>query len=499
LHNYKKVLGITLVVAIAGTIGAFLLAAPTPPEVEPSEDASTSDAAPEEAAPTPKPEAPKAQAQHILFIVLDTVRADHLSVYGYPKPTSPVLEKFSRQATKFKRARAVAPWTLPSHASMFTGLYPFEHGARTVPASNQFLARTNNVAPLDVDIPTLPAVLADSGYTTSAIVANRVYLRKEYGLDRGFGSYQIVEGDVSVVNERVHSWTRKHQHESFFLFINYMDAHRPYNCTPREGFEDHGGPQASSKLFEELYPLILGKKTVPEDKLAALVETYDTALANLDAGLGELFSDLKRLGIYDEALIVITSDHGEYLGEHDYLGHSKDVYDTVLNIPLLIKAPNQTEKISDEHYVSHVHLPGLVLEHTALRTAPDVKPLLTHWPRTSILAENYYSRTKDVQGPWGNRFQRVRTAVYDDSLKYIHSSDERHELYVPRDDPGELNNLVEERVRHMERIEELRQTLMPAERRREPLIPTAEISAEEQAALIELGYLAAEPAMKSPE
>jgi len=194
-----------------------------------------------------------------------------------------------------------------------------------------------------------------------------------------------------------------------------------------------------------------------------------------------------------ETLIVITSDDGEYLGEHDFLGHSKDVYDTVLNIPLLLKAPGQQSKKFDEPFISHVHIPGLVFEHTKLHESKIVEPFMSHWPRTNILAENDYSRTKDVTGQRSDRFQRVRTAVYTESVKYIHSSDDQHELYVAGDDPKELKKLYLERPRNAEKSEKLRDRLMPDSRRGEPMIREEVLSSEEKQALFDLGHLAAEP------
>ncbi|MBT3223583.1 MAG: sulfatase, partial [Proteobacteria bacterium] len=168
-------------------------------------------------------EVPKA-AKNILFISLDTVRADHLSVYGYHLPTSPNLEALADHATLYRRAQASAPWTLPSHASMFTGLYPFEHGAHTPEPGGK-----NKAVVLNQDLTTIAEVLSSNGYVTGAIVANAAFLGKKFALDQGFAEYEIKRGTGDEINKRALTWLRKNKDQSFFLFLNYMDAHRPYN------------------------------------------------------------------------------------------------------------------------------------------------------------------------------------------------------------------------------------------------------------------------------
>lgn len=387
---------------------------------------------------------PGSKTTRVLFISLDTLRADHLTVYGYDRPTSPVLAAFAAGATVYTRAQAAAPWTLPSHASMFTGLYPQEHGAHTWP-SEAFPGQPQgflNVSPLAEEYETLAEVFQGAGYATAAVVANVAFLNKRFGIAQGFDHYDRRKGRAQAVNERVWEWLDDHESDSFFLFVNYMDTHAPYNTEPLEGrsFGPLGGENTLKRVTRLMFDPAL---EVPPILLRHLVNQYDTAIANLDLWLGELFDELRRRGLYDDMLIVITSDHGEFLGEKGLVAHSKDVYQGVLHVPLIVKAPGQSEGLTDPDWISHVHLPELILGHCQLPSgfAPRDSASLS---REIIVSENYYSRAKDLRAPWGSRFDRVRRVMVRGDLKYIASSDGVHELYDLARDPRELVNLLDQ-------------------------------------------------------
>lgn len=383
-----------------------------------------------------------AATNKILFLSLDTLRADHLSLYGYERPTSPAIEAFAGRSTLYTRALATAPWTLPSHASMFTGLYPVEHGAHTWPLVDEDVEREagNNVGSLAERFTTLAEVLEDAGYATGAVVANLAYMDECFGMAQGFQHYDQKRGAVKAVSARALDWLSEHQDGPFFLFVNFMDTHRPYNSRPRPGF---GDPTADKNALKRAAPYILDpERTVPPELLATVIEQYDTAIANLDEGLGELFDELRARGLFDDMLIVVTSDHGEYLGEKDLIEHSKDVHQPVLHVPLIVKVPGQTVGAVDEEWISHVHLPALVLAYVDLGEGVETPTeFLAHWPRGRVFSENYYSRIKDLRARWGARFDRVRRVIVEGDLKFIDSSDGAHELYDLGRDPGEDTNL----------------------------------------------------------
>jgi arylsulfatase A-like enzyme len=382
--------------------------------------------------------------QQVVLVVCDTLRADHLSLYGYSRPTSPNLEELAQRSTIYHRAQAAAPWTLPSHASMFTGLYPSEHGAHTFSEDelaslrNQGWSEDNNVGPLADHYFTLAEYFAERGWATGAVVANVAYMDERFGIAQGFDTYHRQRGPVEEITRRALQFIKAHQEESFFLFVNLMDTHRPYNLRPHPPIPDRS---SDGNLLKRLVPLILDPRAAaPPELLDALRDQYDTAIANLDQGLGDFFQALETDGLLDNMCLVVTSDHGEFLGEHELIEHSKDVYQGTLHVPLILKAPQQTERRDDLAWIGHVHLPGLILDALGHPTAAPLMRL--HWPRSEgVLSENYDSRLHDLRAPWGDRFRRSRRVLVHGDLKTILSSDGNHETYDLAQDPGETQAL----------------------------------------------------------
>jgi len=388
------------------------------------------------------------QRPNIVLITLDTLRADHLGCYGYHRNTSPEIDRFATSATLYRDAHTTAPWTLPSHASMFTGLYPFEHGARTYRLEQSEYPTDTDEGPtinrsakgLELEVDTLAELLADAGYQTAAVIANTIYLKRRYGLAQGFDVYDLKFGQGFEINGRVFAWlAARDLARPFFLFINYMDVHPPYRVRPRPSLVEPSIPY-SKELGRRIGENILKRngEVRPED-LQLVNDWYDLAVAAVDEAVGRLLERVKRDGLFDDALIIIVSDHGEYLGEKDLSGHSKDVYEPAMAIPIIVKSPRQSESRVDERLVSLVHVPALIAAHT---TALDAAKLPRRWPEPSVLGENHFSRLKDMINPYAHRFERSRVALYHDSHKYIHSTDGKHELYDLRTDAEENSNLV---------------------------------------------------------
>ena len=381
----------------------------------------------------------------VIVIVLDTVRADHLSAWGYDRPTTPELDAFGDTATRFARAKATAPWTLPSHASMFTGLYPFEHTAHTVwydPAQPDS-SLIDNVRPLPDRAVTIAEVLSDAGYQTAGVVANPVFLTPRYNIDQGFDRWDVGLRRVDEVNADALQWLdTRNPDQPFLLFLNYMDAHSPYNTdTPRPEIATLEETD-SRALLEELHPLVMpGEEDGPEDRLAVLRDQYDVALRNLDHGLGEFFDALRERELFDEVVLLVTSDHGEFLGEHRLIAHSKDVYEPVMAVPMWLKAPGQTSGSVEEDAVSLAQVPDLIAAHCPPLASRD---WATTWPAALILGENHFTRLKDLRKPWAHRFLRSRWVVYENDRKFIQSSDGKIEAYDLAEDPREEQNLLPE-------------------------------------------------------
>jgi arylsulfatase A-like enzyme len=293
-----------------------------------------------------------ANAPNVLIIVLDAVRAPDLSAYGYARRTSPELERFAERSVLFERAIVTAPWSLTSHASMFTGRYPHEMSA-------------NWNVPLDATYPTLAEFLHDRGYATAGFVANRFYGRPDLGLSRGFIHYEsrkfdvaamfatgnlgdaVVRGfnrltnryygpkriDASEINRRLLSWLPSRGSRPFFVFVNYFDAHEPYVAPPPYDRWFSGTEPPRRRVRE-------GHRHTKEE-LRGLRDAYDQALAYLDSQLGALLRELERRELLSNTLVVITSDHGEEFGEHGWVSHGNGLYLPSLRVPLLISFPGR--------------------------------------------------------------------------------------------------------------------------------------------------------------
>jgi arylsulfatase A-like enzyme len=426
---------------------------------------------------------------NILLVTMDTVRADHLSGYGYERDTTPHLDRFASSATRYERAYATAPWTVPTHASFFTGRFPFQHGARSFRPPEW---QPDNVYPLSPDSQTLAEVLSECGYDTAAFVSNDAYLRPGIGLDQGFGTYRVDRVRAPALNRLVRAWLDAPRERPFFLFVNYMDAHRPYNTEPAPNALPVPLRDEKGELVLRLKQEVMGGEgPVPNDLRERVIEQYDTGIAHIDAALGELFEDLERRGLYRDMLIIITSDHGEYFGEHRLVEHSKDVYEPALRIPLLVKRPGQRDRVVEGEPFSAVDLPHLISRDLPTKAAERFDFLFPYRPGNHpVIAESYFARPHDLFHPtWGPRFDRERIAFLSDGYKLIESSDGRHELYDLRRDPDESENLF---ASSPEIAREMREKLAAFQREaggRKQGVHGKEPTPEEIEALRELGYL----------
>lgn len=408
------------------------------------------------------------RAPNVVLIVVDTLRADHLGCYGYPRPTSPNIDAFASRATRYTRAISAGAWTVPSHASLFTGKPPFAHGAHTVHVD----VPTNNVNPLAEAEVTLAEALLQSGYRTGAFVANAAYLAQEWNLDQGFESWTVARVYADELNPLVLPWldAAAETRDPFFLFVNYIDVHGPYDTRPRPGIAEEAVSR-DPKLMHDLARRVLpANEPVPAALARRVIDQYDTAIANADAGVGALLDRIESLGLGEDTVVVVTSDHGEYFGEHHLAAHSKDVYQEVLRVPLLIRAPGQTAGRLDDRLTVSNDVPGLIAAEFPADARDRLRALFPELPGNHVVvSENYYTRLKDLFHPlWGHRFQRVRRAVFEWPHKVIVSSDGHHELYDLEADPAESENLIDRKPQLVERLTADLRSYEAARGRREP-------------------------------
>jgi arylsulfatase A-like enzyme len=266
---------------------------------------------------------------NVILVSIDTLRADHLGCYGYRRPTTPHLDAFRRQAVLVRELIAHAPSTLPAHASMFTSLVPQHHGA----------SHTHEV-PLPEQAVTLAEVLRGNGYRTAGVVASGQMVRA-YGLGQGFDSYEELPAELpfAATVRRGLSILDQRRAGPFFLFLHSYEVHHPYD-PEREHLAliDPAYAEGPLPSFspEELWALSQGQ--VPAETLQRIVDAYDAEIRSMDEGFGELIAELSERGLLRDTVVAFTSDHGEELGEHGYVGwHSHTLYDELLRIPLLIR------------------------------------------------------------------------------------------------------------------------------------------------------------------
>jgi arylsulfatase A-like enzyme len=295
---------------------------------------------------------------NILLVVIDTARADRFSTNGYARDTTPAIAALGRDGAVYLNAYATSPWTLPSHASMFTGLYPSSHGA------------DSGRLKLDDQLPFLASRLKAAGYSTIACVANP-WVGKDYNFHIGFDIFDEIWREVgdsaedagaATISERMTLWlSRRARNEKarakpFFVFINYFEAHLPYNPPEPErsrflargrGPQAGAGSEAEQEAVEHLRRFspkdivrqILGVESLSRDGFRILSDLYDGEIAYVDRRLGEVIAQLRQHDLLDDTVIVVTSDHGEMLGEHDLVDHRLSLYEPVLRIPLVIRYP----------------------------------------------------------------------------------------------------------------------------------------------------------------
>jgi arylsulfatase A-like enzyme len=412
---------------------------------------------------------------NVVLITMDTVRADHVSAYGYERDTTPNLRAFAQEAAVYDRAIATESYTLPTHASMFTGLYPRWNGAIRTPQRPEG-------APIGHEVPTLATVLREHGYWTAETVANFAYLGHWSGLTEGFSSDQVKaavklcdigrpfylrESAVRLIRTvwrsddfwqdylRAPDLNRDAfaildqagaQHMPFFLFVNYMDAHALY--LPVQPFRDRFGPFnadlasiASAKGFVAVKDAVnAGRRSLDEREKRYLTSQYDAGIAMVDDSIGKLLTRLRERGLYENTLVLITADHGEAIGDHNFMTHGLgSVYQDQIRIPLLVKYPRQHAASRTAALVSQVDYMPTILEAAGISAPRGLQGQSLRSAREdsgAVFAESDAPRALG-QNP---KLRGTRRAVFSGQWKLIAWSDGPPELYDLAGDPNEMHN-----------------------------------------------------------
>ncbi len=267
------------------------------------------------------------KAKGVVVISIDTLRRDHLSLYGYPRRTSPGLEILAEDAVVFDDAVSTSSWTLPAHASLFTSQYPSVHGA---------VRMDSGLAP---SWPSLPRMFQDAGYFTQALVTH-TYLSREYGFAEGFDRHRYLrEARAEAVTDRALEFLTATGDRDFFLFLHYYDAHWHYDPpAPYDTMFDASYQGEASGVWWDFKELTA--ETIDPKDRAHILALYDGEIRYTDKHIERLLREMKRLDLYDPAMIVVTSDHGEEFLEHGAWEHQKTLFEEQLRIPLVVKYPN---------------------------------------------------------------------------------------------------------------------------------------------------------------
>ncbi len=403
---------------------------------------------------------PDGSPPNVLFIVLDTVRADHLGAHGYSRSTSPNFDRFAREGVLFENAYAASSWTLPSHASFFTNLYPFE----------------NHVDPwfLDPQFLTLAESLRARRFATAGAVGNTYWCNYATGVAQGFqhnADYfhnladslhrtlfgrKAMEGMLRLlgyyrnpakknadrVNHEILTWldSRPGPPRQFFAFLNYYDAHEP--CFPPAPYD---GRFAPAKQINRRKPLDTHKalpRPVPADRLQADLDAYDATIAYVDSQLGALWAELERRGLAKNTLLIITSDHGHSFGEGGVYGHRTSLRREQIHVPLIFYWPGHIPTgVRVATSVSNIHLPATVTDLLDLDTSFPGRSLAALWrdPAAAaawnepVLAELARPR-RDLPPEWPITRGDMKTLVTD-RWQYLEWPDGSAQLFNLQSDP----------------------------------------------------------------
>lgn len=477
---------------------------------------------------------------NILLLVMDTARAKTV-LPAIQDGTLPNLAEFSENATTFTNAITVAPWTLPSHASIFTGQYTSTH---------QTDAKTPQFRP---DVDPLANQLANAGYRTGGISANP-WVSPEFGFDEGFDDFSMkwdadwdrvdvtaavnsestVEGLITVfkqtplrrhpqlirslwnkkfgetpsddgarlITSRASQWieNQSNRDSPFFLFLNYLEPHLPYS-PPDEFSKKYLSDEdlnIAGDIDQDPWRYIAGQVAHSDEDFRLLKKLYLAEITYLDSQLGKLFEKLREAGIYNETAIFIIGDHGENIGEHGLMDHQYCLYDTLINVPLIVKHPQLDSGVTDERPVESRDLYPTILQLASIPTNPlpdstsqktltdhtreyAVSEYLTPQPAIETLLERV-----DDEAELG-QFDRALRTIRGKDWKYIESSDGTDSLYQISADPSEQNNVREDEFKKADklsnRLSEIAGKLVKADSERE------RINEQSRERLEELGYL----------
>lgn len=396
----------------------------------------------------------------VLILLVDALRADHLSSYGYSRPTTPALDALAADAVRFEQVIASSTFTKSSIASLLTGRHPYQHGVYWGSLERGSGVTADLLPPSET---TLAEVLRDHGYLTAAWVQNS-HLREFMGFGQGFVDYHDQQGGIERIHRRFGRFLRgPGPRHPFFAYLHYIDLHDPYLPEPPYDTMFGGDRRVYDGIDLAEWGAYLkavreGREVPSADELAQLRGLYDGQLRYVDEQIGRLLAQLRERGIYDDSLIVVTSDHGDAFYEHGAISHSTTPYEELVRVPLLVKLPGSrfAGRIV-EPQVRLIDVLPTVLKGVGIESElPGVagcalQPLMRAGPGAAPLDPACQVAVIEIaQGE-----EAPTVAVRTGGLKYIHDGSEIGELYDLVADPGERVDLAAERPEDAHRLRRL--------------------------------------------
>jgi arylsulfatase A-like enzyme len=412
-------------------------------------------------------ERPLCDRCNVVLISFDTVRADHLGAYGYERPTSPNVDALAKRSVVFENAISQAPWTLPAHGSMLSGLYPSRLGVLRYPAT-RVLSDQNTV---------LPEVLRAAGYATGGFTGGG-FVSDHYGFDRGFDVYSSKGRRYEHNLDEALDWLDQHKSRPFFLFFHGYDAHRPYYSKPVD--KTAMGLPDNAESDQNKFCLRDDRERPDDAQLEKILRYYDASIHHGDRGIGVLLQALESQGLMENTVILLTSDHGEEFFEHGNCDHVRFVYRESVHVPFMLYVP----KIAP----SGKRIEGLVPASISVaRTLLDLvgvdhaMPGVTLLPMLDGRQKQYpvvYSEADTAPGVFGSRGPTIAVTKPDQKL-ISYTEEGSDEAYDLKQDPFETEVLPEKHQAYL-----LRQSLRAWRASLKPL-PRPAVSADDAAAALD--------------
>jgi len=426
---------------------------------------------------------PSEPPPNLILISIDTLRADRLGCYGYSRPTTPFLDRQAHAGVQFVDATATSSWTYPSHASMFTGLYPGRNGA------------TDLRQRMRKDVPSLAEWLVAHGYRAAGVVSSTLF--EGYGLERGFERLEYVDPggpQPSAVTEHASAWLdavdRTHP---FFFLIHYLDPHSDYASLPEYEapfVRPYEGPATGKS--EQLFDHVRGYLHFTPEDASHLSDLYDAGLRQQDAELEKLFATFERLGLLSNTIVVLTSDHGEEFLEHGGVMHGLAQYEESVRVPLFFFGPGVPADVRVRAPVSLVDVVPTVLDLLGVE-APPVLDGITLRPLWEAAGNADGERALFIEADMDPPGPTARTMVPGDDLALrrgdyklvLDPTSHAARLFDLRADPGETHDAAAE---HPRLVAELLAELERFRSSRAPGGPVTPLTQEDLHKLEGLGY-----------